>query len=38
MAHEVQPNAFAAYLRGVQVAPNGHPNAARRRLRDNGVR
>jgi integrase len=38
MAHELQPDAFAAYLRAVEVAPNGHANAARRRLRDKGVR
>ena len=37
MAHEVQPDAFAAYLRAALVAPNGHPNAVRRRLRDKGV-
>jgi integrase len=38
LAHEVRPDAFAAYLRQVEVAPNGHPHAARRRLRDKGVR
>jgi integrase len=38
MAHELEPDAFAAYLRVVEVAPNGHPNTARRRLRDKGVR
>lgn len=38
MAHELHPDAFAAYLRDVEVAPNGHPNAARRRLRDGGGR
>ena len=27
-AHEVRPDAFAAYLRTVEVAPNGHPNTA----------
>jgi integrase len=37
MAHEVQPDGFAAYLRTIRVAPNGHPNAARRALRDKGV-
>jgi integrase len=36
-AHEVRPDAFAAYLRAVEVAPNGHPHTARRRLRDKGV-
>src|SRR4051794_25991171 len=38
LAHEVRPDAFAAYLRAVEVAPNGHPNTGRRRLRDKGVR
>jgi integrase len=37
-AHDVRPDQFAAYLRVVEVAPNGHPNTARRRLRDKGVR
>ena len=37
-AHQVQPDAFAAFLRALEVAPNGHPNAARRRLRDKGVK
>src|SRR6516165_3625190 len=36
-AHEVRPDAFAAYLRRIEVAPNGHPNTARRRLRDKGI-
>src|SRR5204862_5853536 len=34
---EVKVDAFAAYLRCAEVAPNGHPNTARRRLRDKGV-
>lgn len=29
---------FVRYLRTIQVAPNGHQNAAKRRLRDSGVR
>ena len=37
MAHEVRTAQFATYLRTVEVAPNGHPNTARRRLRDKGV-
>ena len=37
LAHEVRPDAFAAYLRKVEVAPNGHHNTERRRLRDQGV-
>jgi integrase len=36
--HEVRPDAFTAYLRAIDIAPNGHPNTARRRLRDNGIR
>lgn len=38
MAHEVSPDAFAAHLRALAVTPNGHPNTARRPLRDKGVR
>jgi hypothetical protein len=37
-AHEVRPGGFTAYLREIEVAPNGHPNAARRKLRDKGIR
>jgi integrase len=37
-AHEVSPDSFAAYLRRIEVAPNGHANASKRRLRDKGVR
>jgi len=37
-AHEVQAEAFAAYLRAVEIAPNGHPHTAKRKLRDKGVR
>jgi integrase len=36
-AHEVQPEAFATYLRTIEVAPNGHKNTAKRRLRMKGV-
>ncbi len=32
LAHEVKPDAFAAYLRKVEVAPNGHPNTERPQL------
>jgi integrase len=35
--HEVRPQAFAAYLRNIEVAPNGHKNAAKRKLRDKGI-
>lgn len=34
----VSPNRFTEYLRTIEVAPNGHANAARRRLLDKGVR
>ncbi len=37
LVHEVQPDAFAAYLRAIEVAPNGHAHTARRKLRDKGV-
>jgi integrase len=30
--------AFTRYLRQLEVAPNGHPNTAKRRLRDKGVK
>jgi integrase len=36
-AHQVRPTAFAAYLRQIEVAPNGHPNTAKRQLRDKGI-
>lgn len=36
-AHEIRADAFAAYLRAAEIAPNGHPNCPRRRLRDKGV-
>jgi integrase len=36
-AHEVKPAAFAAYLRRIDVASNGHKHTAKRRLRDKGV-
>jgi integrase len=38
LAHEVRPEKFAAYLRVVETAPNGHTNARKRRLRTKGVR
>ncbi len=37
-AHEIRPDAFATHLRNIEVAPNGHKNAGKRRLRDKGVR
>jgi integrase len=36
-AHEVRPDGFAAYLRRLEVAPNGHKNTARRKLRHKGI-
>jgi integrase len=36
-AHEIPPDQFARFLRSTKVAPNGHPNTARRHLRDKGV-
>jgi integrase len=36
-AHQVQPEAFASYLRQIEVAPNGHKNSPKRKLRDKGV-
>lgn len=37
-AHEVRAEDFASYLREIEVAPNGHANTARRRLRGKGIR
>lgn len=36
-AHVVKPHAFTAYLRKLEVAPNGHKNSAKRQLRDKGI-
>ena len=36
-AHEVPVQPFAAYLRRIEVAPNGHANTAKRKLRTKGV-
>lgn len=36
-AHELRADGLAAYLRQLTVAPNGHPHATPRRLRDKGV-
>src|SRR5262245_21748808 len=36
-AHDLRPDAFACYLRQLEVTPNGHRNTARRRLRDKAV-
>jgi integrase len=37
-AHTVKPESFAAYLRTIEVAANGHANSARRKLRSKGIR
>jgi integrase len=37
-AHEIDPEGFVRYLRTIRVAPNGHPNTPRRKLRDKGKR
>lgn len=37
LAHEISAAAFVKYLRSIEVAPNGHPNSTKRRLRDKGV-
>jgi integrase len=37
-AHEIRPDAFTTFLRKREIACNGHPNTAKRRLRDKGVR
>jgi len=36
-AHEIDSDRFVRYLRTIDVAPNGHKNAAKRKLRDKGV-
>jgi hypothetical protein len=36
-AHQLRPDAFATYLRKIEVAPKSHKNAARRKLRDKGI-
>jgi len=36
-AHDVKVEAFATYLRRIEVAPNGHKNTAKRKLRTKGV-
>ena len=35
--HEIQPAAFAAHLRKLEVSPNGHKNTAKRKLRGKGI-
>ena len=36
-AHELPVQLFVVYLRGIDIAPNGHPNTAKRKLRTKGV-
>lgn len=36
-AHEINPSDFAAYVRRIEVAPNGHKKTRKRKLRDKGV-
>jgi len=36
--HTLSADRFALFLREREVTPNGHPNTAKRRLRDKGVR
>jgi integrase len=35
--HELKAEAFVAYLRRIEVTPNGHKNSQKRRLRTKGV-
>lgn len=37
LAHEIRVESFAAHLRRIEVAPNGHSRTARRPLRDKGI-
>jgi integrase len=37
LVHQVQPEAFTAYLRTLEIAANGHPHSARRGLRGKGI-
>ncbi len=36
-AHEIKVEAFASYLRKIEVAPNGHKNTTKRKLLTKGV-
>jgi hypothetical protein len=35
---DTHAEAFVRYLRQLEVAPNGHPNTAKRHLRDKGIK
>jgi integrase len=37
-AHRLDPDRFIRHLRTLEVAPNGHPNSTKRRLREKGIR
>ncbi|HAH45102.1 MAG TPA: hypothetical protein DCM07_09660, partial [Planctomycetaceae bacterium] len=38
LAHSIRADHFVAWLRKQKVSPNGHPNTAKRTLRDKGLR
>ena len=38
LAHAIRTDHFVAWLRNQKVSPNGHPNTAKRALRDKGLR
>ena len=38
LAHSIRADHFVAWLRKQKVSPNGHPNTAKRALRDKGLR
>lgn len=38
LAHAIRTDQFVAWLRKQKVSPNGHPNTAKRTLRDKGLR
>src|SRR5262249_22108728 len=37
LAHEISVSDFASHLRQVEVSPNGHKKASKRKLRDKGI-
>ena len=38
LAHSIRADHFVAWLRKQKISPNGHPNTAKRTLRDKGLR
>ncbi len=38
LAHSIRADHFVAWLRRQKISPNGHPNTAKRALRDKGLR